>query len=57
MKAAEEAIIAGKLKPFSGPIKDQAGTERVAASAALPDQEIRTITWLVDGVQGTLPKT
>ena len=57
MKTAEEAIVSGKLKPFSGPIKDQSGAERVAAGAALPDQEIRTMTWLVDGVQGTLPKT
>jgi basic membrane protein A and related proteins len=56
MKAAEEAIVSGKLKPFSGPLKDQSGAERVAAGAALPDQDIKTMTWLVDGVQGTLPK-
>ena len=42
---------------IGGTVKDQSGAERVAAGAALPDQEIRTMTWLVDGVQGTLPKT
>ena len=57
MKAAEEAIVAGKLKPFAGPIKDQSGTQKVAAGSDLPDQDIRTMTWLVEGVQGTLPKT
>jgi basic membrane protein A and related proteins len=56
MKTAEADIISGKLKPFSGPFKDQAGTEKVAAGASLPDSEIRGMTWLVDGVQGTLPK-
>jgi basic membrane protein A and related proteins len=56
MKAAEEAIISGKLKPFTGPIKDQSGAVRVAAGAPMPDQDIKTMTWLVEGVQGTLPK-
>jgi basic membrane protein A and related proteins len=56
MKKAEADIISGKLKPFSGPFKDQAGTEKVTAGASLPDSDIRSMTWLVDGVQGTLPK-
>jgi len=55
MAAAEAAIIAGTLNPFAGPIKDQAGVEKVAAGAVLPDAEIKGMTWLVDGVQGTLP--
>ena len=57
MKAAEEAILSGKLKPFAGPIKDQSGTQKVAAGSELADQDIRTMTWLVEGVQGTLPKS
>ncbi|GGC89380.1 BMP family ABC transporter substrate-binding protein [Chelatococcus reniformis] len=57
MKAAEAAIVSGTLKPFAGPLKDQSGAPKVAAGAALPDQEIRTMTWLVEGVQGTLPRT
>jgi simple sugar transport system substrate-binding protein len=57
MKAAEDDIVSGKLKPFTGPIKDQAGTQRVAAGGALSDADIKGMTWLVEGVQGTLPKT
>ncbi|MET0969287.1 MAG: BMP family ABC transporter substrate-binding protein [Tardiphaga sp.] len=57
MKAAEADIIAGKLKPFTGPIKDQAGTQKVAAGSTLADNDIKGMTWLVEGVQGTLPKT
>ncbi len=55
MATAEAAIIAGTLNPFAGPIKDQAGVERVAAGAVLPDNDIKGMTWLVEGVQGTLP--
>lgn len=55
MAAAEAAIIAGTLKPFAGPIKDQSGAEVVAAGAEMSDDEIKSMTWLVDGVQGTLP--
>lgn len=53
---AEKAIIAGKLHPFAGPIKDQNGAQKVAAGASLPDDELRSIDWLVEGVQGTLPR-
>jgi simple sugar transport system substrate-binding protein len=57
MKTAEADIISGKLKPFTGPIKDQTGTQRAAAGGALSDGDIKGMTWLVEGVQGTLPKT
>jgi len=46
-----------KLKPFAGPIKDQSGAQKVAAGSELADQDIRTMIWLVEGVQGTLPKS
>ena len=52
----EAAIVSGKLKPFAGPLKDQAGTLKVAAGESLPDEQLRGITWLVEGVQGTLPQ-
>ncbi|WP_354138435.1 hypothetical protein [Bradyrhizobium sp. LB11.1] len=57
MKAAEAAIIAGTLKPFTGPIKDQAGNQKVAAGGAMADGDVKGMTWLIEGVQGTLPKT
>lgn len=55
MKSAEAAIISGKLKPFTGPIKDQNGTQKVAAGATITDAELKGINWLVEGVQGKLP--
>ena len=55
MKAAEADIISGKLKPFTGPIKDQDGNQKVAAGATIADGELKGIKWLVEGVQGTLP--
>lgn len=56
MKAAETDIISGKLKPFSGPIKDQAGTVKVTQGQELADADIKGMTWLIEGVQGTLPQ-
>jgi basic membrane protein A and related proteins len=57
MDEKQKAIIEGKLHPFTGPIKDQSGKERVAAGKPIPDSELAGINWLVDGVQGTLPRT
>ncbi len=56
MQDAEKKIVAGTLHPFSGPIKDQSGAQKVAAGASLPDEQLRGIDWLVEGVQGTLPR-
>lgn len=55
MAAAESVIVAGDLNPYAGPLRDQDGTERVAAGAVLPDNEIKSMTWLIEGVQGQLP--
>ncbi|WHZ12141.1 MAG: Nucleoside ABC transporter, substrate-binding protein [Burkholderiaceae bacterium] len=54
VKQQEQAIIDGKLHPFAGPLKDQHGKERVASGAVLPDDEIKGINWLVDGVTANL---
>lgn len=51
-----EAIKAGTLHPFAGPIKDQAGKERVAAGANSSDSDLLSMNWFVEGVQGTLSK-
>jgi simple sugar transport system substrate-binding protein len=56
IKAAEADIKSGKLHIFGGPLRDQAGTERVAAGATLPDADIFGMNWLVEGLQGSLPK-
>jgi simple sugar transport system substrate-binding protein len=54
--ARKQAIIAGSLIPFAGPIKDNTGTQKVAAGAALTADDLVSINWYVDGVDGTVPK-
>lgn len=49
-------IIAGKLNPFAGPIKDQNGKEIIPAGKALTDADILGMKYYVEGVQGNLPK-
>ncbi|MGZ9711052.1 BMP family ABC transporter substrate-binding protein [Glaciimonas sp. GNP009] len=49
-------IVDGKLVPFAGPLKDNTGSVKVAAGAVLPMGELMSINWLVDGVEGSLPK-
>jgi simple sugar transport system substrate-binding protein len=58
-KLAEErrdAIKAGKLHPFTGPIKDQAGKELVAAGKTLDDNALHGWNTYVEGVEGSIPK-
>ena len=49
------AILAGKFHPFSGPIKDQSGKQLVAAGQAIPESELWTMKWYVDGITGQQP--
>jgi simple sugar transport system substrate-binding protein len=55
METAEAAIVAGSLHPFAGPIKDQAGAVKIADGVVPPEDELKGMSWLVEGVQGTLP--
>lgn len=52
----ERAIIDGKLHPFTGPIYDQDGKERLAAGKVMSDEEMNNMNYLVKGVDGTVPK-
>ncbi len=52
----KRAITDGTFVPFQGPIKDQAGVEKVAAGATLPMDQVMGINWYVQGVEGTIPK-
>lgn len=56
IKQAEADLMNGKMHVFAGPLRDQSGTERVAASANLPDPDIFAMNWLVEGLDGSLPK-
>lgn len=56
IKEAEASLSSGKSHVFAGPLKDQSGTERVAAGQVLPDPQIFGMDWLVEGSSGSLPQ-
>lgn len=51
--AAKADIISGKLKVFTGPVKDQKGAEKIAAGTVPADKDLLSMTWFVQGVVGT----
>ena len=55
-KEAEAAVRLGEVHPFTGPIVDRDGTERVAAGAVADDGMLLGMDWFVKGVKGDLPK-
>jgi len=55
VKKAEAEIAAGTLHPFTGPVKDNAGKERLAAGKMMTDDVLSKMDYYVDGVQGKLP--
>ena len=56
VKKTEADIKAGKFHPFTGPIKDNEGKERVAAGKTIDDATLNKMDYYVEGVQGKLPK-
>ena len=52
----KHAIADGSLVPFAGPLKDNGGVLKVAAGAALTQEQLKSIDWYVEGIDGTLPK-
>ena len=55
VKKAEADIAAGKLHPFTGPMKDNDGKERLAAGKTITDDDLSKMDYYVEGVQGKLP--
>ena len=51
---SEADLKAGTPQPFAGEIRDQAGTVRVRAGSVLAENDVRSINWLVAGMQGRL---
>ena len=47
----KEAIIAGTLHPFAGPIKDQKGEVKIEAGSHASDEVLAKMDWYVEGVQ------
>jgi basic membrane protein A and related proteins len=49
-------IAASKFHPFTGPIVDQDGKEKIAEGKSIADGDLAGISWLVKGVETRLPK-
>jgi hypothetical protein len=47
--------VSGKFKVFSGPMKLQDGTTKLAAGQTFTDADIDSIKFYVEGVEGQLP--
>lgn len=49
-------ILSNELDIFVGPIKDQSGAVKVESGKTLTHDEVLTMDYLVEGVEGTIPK-
>jgi len=54
--ARQSAIARGRLHPFTGPIRDNQGKLVLADGKVMTDQQILAMNYLVEGVQGTIPR-
>ena len=54
--ARQNDIAAGRLLPFAGPVVDNTGKVQVAKGQAASDADILKMNYLVEGVQGSLPR-
>jgi basic membrane protein A len=48
-------IASGKFHPFTGPVKDNDGKERLASGKVISDDVLSKMDYYVEGVQGKLP--
>jgi len=55
VKKAEAEIAAGKLSPFTGPMKTNDGKEVLAAGKTITDADLSKMDYYVEGVVGKLP--
>lgn len=60
VKAEAEQLIAdiksGALQPFTGPIKDQAGVEKIPAGVSATNAELASMNYYVEGMKAEMPK-
>lgn len=52
----ETDLAAGRFHPFTGPVVDQDGKERIAAGKVMSDEELGKMDYYVQGVASRLPK-
>jgi simple sugar transport system substrate-binding protein len=55
VKKVEADIKAGKFHPFTGPVRDNQGKERLASGRVMDDATLNKMDYYVEGVQGKLP--
>ena len=54
VEKAKADILAGNLYIFEGPIKDQSGEIKVPAGTKMTDEEMLSMQWFVEGVEGKI---
>jgi simple sugar transport system substrate-binding protein len=52
----EQKIASGEFHPFTGPIKNQAGEEMLAAGQVMDDGTLLGMSWYVQGIDDLLPQ-
>lgn len=55
IRQVEADLKSGTAHVFAGPLRDQAGKVRIEEGQNLPDPEIFSMNWLVEGLGGSLP--
>jgi basic membrane protein A and related proteins len=55
MAKVEGDIRAGRFHPFTGPMKDNEGKERLPAGTTISDEALLKMDYYVEGVQGRMP--
>lgn len=53
---AQQDLAAGRLQPFAGPVQDNTGQLQVPPGEVASDTHILNMNYLVEGVQGQLPR-
>jgi simple sugar transport system substrate-binding protein len=56
LRAREADLVAGRLHPFTGPIRDNEGRVRLQ-QGTMGDEDLNRIDWLVEGVVGKVPRS
>jgi basic membrane protein A and related proteins len=54
IETRREEILAGDFAPFTGPINDQDGEERVAEGESMDLGDLLSFDWFVEGVIGQI---
>ncbi|NIR31917.1 MAG: BMP family ABC transporter substrate-binding protein [Gammaproteobacteria bacterium] len=56
VETRKQAIVAGELHPFTGPVRDQSGKVTVPAGKTMSDEDLLVMDYYVEGIVGKLPK-